>query len=67
MSKIIEHNTKTGKITERDLTAAEIKEQSELQNADLIKMESRVKEIEARKSLLERLGITEEEAKLLLK
>ena len=67
MSKIIEHNTKTGKITERDLTAAEIKEQSELQNADSIKMESRVKEIEARKSLLERLGITEEEAKLLLK
>ena len=66
----IEHNVKTGEILEIPLTDKEIKE---LQNLRIIAIEQQNKEIaekekaEADKTaLLARLGLTAEEAKLLL-
>ena len=66
MHTIVEFNVETGEIIEREMTNAELKQveldktqrQTELQ----IKAEAETK----REALLARLGITEEEAKLLL-
>jgi hypothetical protein len=61
-------NLKTGQeeITERDETAQEIAERKELEKSNAIaKAENEAKAI-ARAALLERLGITAEEAALLL-
>ena len=64
--KITEHNTETGEITERDATAEELA-QNELdaqeREAQIIEAEAKV---QAKAELLERLGITADEAKLLL-
>ena len=64
--KIIEHNVETGEIIERDATAEEIaqREKDEKEGAVLKAQESKVKA--KRQELLDRLGITEEEGKLLL-
>ena len=63
---IVEHNCETGEIVQRELTAAELKQaqkdksqhQAELAKIDELAL--------AKTALLERLGITAEEAKLLL-
>jgi hypothetical protein len=63
---IVEHNCETGEIVERELTAAELKqaEKDKLQHqAELAKIDALAFE---KAALLERLGITAEEAKLLL-
>jgi hypothetical protein len=64
--KILDHNVETGEVIEREATEAEL-EQAEI---DAAAAAERAEEIEAkeaaRAALLERLGITEEEAKLLL-
>jgi hypothetical protein len=64
--KIYEHNIETGKAVEREMTAAELSQwevdQVEAENA---KATAAAKAHE-RAALLERLGITEEEARLLL-
>lgn len=60
---IIEHNCETGKVIERELTAQEIaKREAEAAQA---KAEAQAK-AQAKAALYERLGITQEEAKLLL-
>jgi hypothetical protein len=66
----IEHNVKTGEILEIPLTDKEIKE---LQNLRVIAIEQQNKEIEEKTkaeadkaALLARLGLTSEEAALLL-
>jgi len=60
---IIEHNVETGEITERSMTTAEIKNIEELQKqAVLVETEKNTRKA----TLLDRLGITEEEAALLL-
>ena len=63
---IIEHNVSTGEITQRELNAAELA-QNELDKleADARKAEAQAT-AEAKAELLERLGITADEAKLLL-
>jgi hypothetical protein len=63
---IIEHNCETGKITEREPNAAELA-QNELDKleADARQIEIEAK-VQAKAALLERLGITADEAKLLL-
>ena len=63
---IQEHNCETGEITLRDLTAEEL-EQREKDAADFVaqKAEAEAK-AEAKATLLDRLGITADEAKLLL-
>lgn len=66
MMKTFEHNATTGEILERELTPEEIKQieidsiESQAQRADFIA------KAEAKAALLERLGITEDEAKLLI-
>lgn len=64
--KITEHNVETGEIIERDATAEELA-QNELdaQEREALLAEA-VAKAEAKAALLERLGITEDEAKLLL-
>ena len=63
---IQEHNCETGEITKRDLTAKEIA-QREKDIADFVaqKAEAEAKAT-AKAALLNRLGITEDEARLLL-
>ena len=66
----IEHNVETGEITEIELTAEEIKDIQERQELAAIRnaaaeAEAQVK-AEAKATLLAKLGITEEEAALLL-
>lgn len=63
---IVEHNIETGEVVERVATKAESEAQKTLEINNLqIETEMAQKE-KARKALLERLGITEQEAKLLI-
>lgn len=64
--KIKEHNAETNEITERDMTEAEL-EQWEADNliAASVKEQLATKAA-AKAALLEKLGISEDEAKLLL-
>ena len=63
---VLEHNVETGEVIERDATVEEI-EQKELNAAkDAAKAQAEADKAEAKAALLERLGITEDEAKLLL-
>jgi hypothetical protein len=68
--KKIEHNVETGKITETELSLDEIAEVEENAKTIAEKQLLKNRELEARATqkaaLLDRLGITEEEAKLLL-
>jgi len=66
----IEHNVETGEITEIELTAAEIKDIQERQKKAEARNVAAQAEAEAKAAekaaLLERLGITADEAALLL-
>jgi hypothetical protein len=66
MSKVIEHNVGTGEVTQRDMTKAELdqlqaaqKELEALREAEAIKAAEKT-------ALLHKLGITADEAALLL-
>ena len=63
-------NCETGEVQEVELTAAEIKEREEAAKAYEAERAAKAAEdaakAEAKAALLDRLGITEEEAKLLL-
>ena len=64
--KIYEHNTETGEAIERDMTAQEVKQWEADQaqaEADHVAAEAKA---EAKAALLTKLGITAEEAALLL-
>ena len=63
---IIEHNVTTGEIIERDLTAAELKQlEKDQAQAAAKQAEAQAKE-SARAEILDRLGLTAEEAAILL-
>jgi hypothetical protein len=66
----LEHNVETGEIKQIDLTVDEIKEIEKLQKAAAIENAKEQAEIEAkaeaRQAILDRLGLTADEAKLLL-
>jgi hypothetical protein len=66
----IEHNVKTGEITEVDLTPEEIEKYESWVKESAKIAEIKAEEIAMKKAakaaLLEKLGITEEEARLLL-
>jgi len=64
--KIIEHNATTGEIIERDATAEEIAQREKDKKAALAEKAAIEAAQTKRQELLERLGITEEEARLLL-
>ena len=64
--KIKEHNTETGEIIERDMTEAELA-QHKIDEAARVAMLAKIEsDAIAKAALLDRLGITAEEALLLL-
>ena len=63
---IMFHNTETNEIIERDMNAEELAQWEKDVAYYAAKAESAVKTAEAKAALLERLGITADEAKLLL-
>lgn len=64
--KILEHNVETGEIIERDATAAEIKHQTAEAKKQTDAEKAEADKAAAKAALLERLGITADEAALLL-
>ena len=70
MTKAIEVNCETGEVTERDLTAEELQAQADAQaqaEAERVAAEAEATEkATAKAALLKRLGITADEAALLL-
>lgn len=64
--KIKEHNIETGEVIERDMTAEEVAQwEADKLEAEAIKTAEATKAT-AKAALLEKLGISEDEAKLLL-
>ena len=66
MTKVIDHNLETGEVIERDATNEEIAQQEKDAKDLALKIDKENEKKQRRADLLERLGITEEEAKLLL-
>jgi hypothetical protein len=64
--QVKEHNIETDEITVRDMTDAELADYEAFQAAELQKIEDAKAAKITRDALLARLGITEEEAALLL-
>lgn len=60
------HNVSTGEVVEREMNAAEFKQYEADQAAAIVKAEALEAKAAARTALLERLGITADEAALLL-
>ncbi len=66
MTIIVIHNTETGEIIERDMTPVELaQQQKDIETVQQIETE-KVEAAAKRQALLNKLGITEEEAALLL-
>jgi hypothetical protein len=59
---IQEHNCETGEMTERKLTAKEIKDRQDQHDAQVAADEAKATQ---RQAILDRLGLTADEAKLL--
>jgi len=66
IEKIVDIQTGEETIIERDATAQEIAEHQAFEAAFAAKAAEQAAKAQARQDLLDRLGITEEEAKLLL-
>ena len=64
--KILVHNVETGEVIERDATAAELAQATKDAKATADRLAAEAAKATAKSALLERLGISEEEAKLLL-
>ena len=64
--KILDHNVETGEVIERDATKAELDQAKIDAKASADKAAAEATKAEAKAALLNRLGITEEEASLLL-
>jgi hypothetical protein len=58
-------NIETGEVTERELNVEELAQQEIDDAADLLIKEIKETQVKAKSALLEKLGITEDEAKLL--
>lgn len=63
---IQEHNCETGKITQRELTAEELTQAQADAATTATRQAEEAAKAATRKALLNKLGITEEEARLLL-
>jgi hypothetical protein len=61
------HNAETGEVVEREMNAAEFAQYKLDEQRDLERKEAIEAEAAAKQALLTRLGITADEAKLLLK
>lgn len=66
MTTIKIHNVETGEVIEREMTEAELKQYKNEVAAQEVKIAEERAKATAKADLLEKLGITEEEAKLLL-
>jgi hypothetical protein len=64
--KIVIHNTESGEVIEREMNAEELTQWEESQAVFAAQLQAQAEAAAAKAALLERLGITEEEAKLLL-
>lgn len=64
--KIIVHNVETGEIIEREMNAEELAQWEADKAKAEAEAEAKAQAAAAKAALLEKLGITEEEAKLLL-
>ncbi len=65
--KILEHNVETGEAIERDMTAEELAQYEADQTAIAARLAEAETKAAARQAVLNRLGLTEEEAALLIK
>ena len=65
MGTVIEHNVETGEIVERPQTAAEIKQADLDTKAQANATAQKIAKAQAKQAVLDRLGITQEEANLL--
>ena len=63
---IKEHNVTTGQIIEREMTAAEIAQWEADEAETIVKKQAQASNAAQKAALLEQLGITEDQAKLLL-
>lgn len=66
MADKLELDAQTGITVERDYTAAELEQRTKDQEKHAMLEQAKADRIAARQVLLERLGLTEEEAQLLL-
>lgn len=66
MDKVIEVWADSGEIVEREMNAEEIAQRVKDQEAEALRISEAHAKAEQRTALLNRLGITEDEAKLLL-
>ena len=66
MADKLELDAQTGIAVERDYTAAELEQRTKDQEKHAMLEQAKADRIAARQVLLERLGLTEEEAQLLL-
>ena len=60
---ILEHNCETGEITQKELTAKQIKDRKDQHDAQIAAVEAKQA---ARQAIFDRLGLTADEAKLIL-
>lgn len=66
MPKIIIHNAETNEITDREMNAEELAQWEIDQAVEAARLEAEAAKAAEKAALLEKLGITEDEAKLLL-
>lgn len=66
METVTVHNVKTGEVIEREMTAEEVTAKAILEAEQQAKAEAEAVKTAARQALLDKLGITADEAKLLL-
>jgi hypothetical protein len=60
------HDIETGEVIDREMTAAEAKERAKAEAQFLADEQDKAAKVQAKAALLERLGITADEAALLL-
>jgi hypothetical protein len=66
MNKIKIHNAETGEVIEREMTTQELAQREADQLVTAARLQAEAEAATAKAALLDRLGITAEEAKLLL-
>jgi hypothetical protein len=66
MAKAMEANVATGEVIERDMTAEELTAQELSRTESLARENEQESKIAARQAVLDRLGLTKDEAQLLL-
>ena len=64
--KILEHNVETNEVVERDMNEAELAQYEIDQAVEAANAIAREEKATARQAVLDRLGLTEEEAQLIL-